>query len=102
LPEIVLIYRNFAQIVEVGFISLHILNGMTMLLLLYAYLLYFNIDLNIYIIRIFWGSLIVVMLILFDVPAYMIIIILGTSTIYLYFKGFYSFEVIYDQTENVK
>jgi len=99
LPEIIIIYRNFSQIADAGFITLHVLNGLVTLILLYAYLLFQNIDLKAYIIRIFWGSLIVVMLLLFDVPVYILIIILVTATFYFYFNGFYSFEMIYDQTE---
>jgi hypothetical protein len=101
LPEIIIIYRNFSQLVHAGFISLYIINGLMILLLLYAYLLYFKIDLKTYIIRIFWGSLILVFLLLFDVPAYILLIILGSATFYFYFRGFYSFEMIYDQTQDV-
>jgi hypothetical protein len=101
LPEIIIIYRNFSQIADAGFISLHILNGLATILLLYAYMLYYNINLKSFIIRIFWGSLILVMLLLFDVPAYILILILGTAAFYFYFRGFYSFEMIYDQIEDV-
>ena len=99
LPEIILIYRNYIMIVEAGFISIQIINGVVTLLLFYAYLLFFNIDLKTYIIRIFWGSLVVILMLLFDVPAYIVMIFLCSATFYFYFRGFYSFEVIYDKTE---
>ena len=95
LPEIVIIYKNFSQIIEAGFIAIHIINGLVLLLFLYAYLIYFNVDQRMYISQIFWGSIFVIMLMLFDFPVYLLILILCSCTFYFYFKGYYQFETLF-------
>jgi len=97
LPEIIIIYRNFLPITGAGFITMHIINGLLVLLFLYSYLLYFNIELKDYIMRIFWASIFMSMLLLFDIPVYLLLIILCSFTFYFYFKGYYSFEMVYNQ-----
>jgi hypothetical protein len=100
LPEIIILHKNFSQIISSGLIALHVIVGLAALILLYAYLMYFNIDLKTYIIRIFWGSIFIYFLLLFDIPGYLLALVFLTLTIYFYFRGFYKFEMIYNHLKD--
>jgi hypothetical protein len=97
LPEIIIIYRNFYDIIPVGSLSIHVFNGLSILLFLYAAQLYLNSDLQKFITRLFWGSIILVLILLFDFPSILMCIIFCTLSVYLYNKGYYSFETVFDQ-----
>jgi len=97
LPEIVIMYRNFSDIISVGSLTIHILNGLMILLFLFAYPLYYNCDLEKYIIRLFWGSIILVLILLFDFPSILLCVVFCVSSIYLYTRGYYTFENVYKQ-----
>ena len=97
LPEITIIYRNFYDIIPVGSLGIHIINGLSILLFQYAAQVYFNIDLQKFIIRLFWGSIILVLILLFDFPSALMFIIFCALSFYLYRKGYYTFETVFDQ-----
>lgn len=100
LPEIIIIYRNFSNLISIWDLSVNILNGLMVLLFLFAYLVYFDINLQQYITRIFWGSILIVILLLFDFSSYLLFMAFSTASAYLYIKGYYTFETIYDQKNN--
>ena len=97
LPEIIIIYRNFIDVVTAGSLSIHVLNALSILLFLYAAQVYFNFDLQKFIIRLFWGSIILVLILLFDFPSALMCIIFCALSVYLYSKGYYTFETVFDQ-----
>jgi len=97
LPEIVIIYQNYLSLVSFLFITEQIVLGLLVLLFLYAYLIFYNIDLTNFIIRIFWGSLIMVVFLLFDMPSWILMMLLFSGIYYLYSKGYYRFELVFDQ-----
>jgi hypothetical protein len=100
LPEVVLIFRNFPRIIEPAYICVHIFNGLAISLFLYAYLIYFNSDLKTYISRIFWGSILIVLALLFGLPGYLLFILLCSGIFYFYFTGYYKFELVFNQVNN--
>jgi hypothetical protein len=97
LPEIIIIYRNFFDIIDTGTLSIHLINALSILLFLYASLVYFNFDLQKFIIRLFWGGIFIVMILLFDFPAAIMCIIFSALSVYLYSKGYYTFETVFGQ-----
>lgn len=100
LPEVLIVYRNFSSLIAVSDLSMNVMNGLMVLLFLFAYLLYYNIELRQYIARIFWGSILLILFLLFDFPSYLFFIAFGSASAYLYIKGYYNFESVYDQTDN--
>ena len=100
LPEIILIYKYFSRIIDPPNITIQIINGLSITLFLYAYLMYFSIDLKTYIMRIFWGSILLIMILLIDFPIYLLFILLCSGVFYFYFKGYYKFELIYNQVND--
>ena len=100
LPEITILYKNFSKFISVGYIGLNVMMGIGFLLLWYTYLVYSKKNLQKYIIRIFWGSLLILFLLFFDVPVYLIVPVLLSLIFYLYFKGFYAFEMIYKEVKD--
>ena len=100
LPEILIIYRNFSDLISIWDLSMDVLNGLMVILFLFAYLVYYNIDLQQYITRIFWGSILLVLFLLFDFPSYLLFIAFSSASAYLYIRGYYTFETIYDQMNN--
>jgi hypothetical protein len=96
LPEVVIIYRNFHDVITLGSLSIHMLNGLSILLFLYAYQVYFNFDLQKYITHLFWGSIILVLILLFDLPSVFLCLLFCSISIYLYSRGYYTFETLYD------
>jgi hypothetical protein len=97
MPEIIIIYRNFFDVITAGSLSIHVLNALSILLFLYAAQVYFNFDLQKFIIRLFWGSIILVLILLFDFPSALMFIIFCALSFYLYRKGYYTFETVFDQ-----
>jgi hypothetical protein len=97
LPEIIIIYRNLFDIISAGSLSIHIVNALSILLFIYASLVYFNFDLQKFIIRLFWGSIILVLILLFDFLPILMCIIFSVSSVFIYTRGYYNFEIIFDQ-----
>jgi len=96
LPEIIIIYRNFFDIIPTGSLSIHIFNALSILLFMYASLVYFNFDLQKFIIRLFWGSIVLVLILLFDFPPALMCMTFYALSVYLYSKGYYTFETVFD------
>ena len=99
LPEIIIIYRNFFDLVNAGSLSIHVFNALSILLFIYASQVNFNFDLQKFIIRLFWGSIILVLILLFDFSSAIMSIIFSTLSVYLYRKGYYIFENVFDQNQ---
>ncbi len=99
LPEIIIIYRNFFDVIAIGTLSINVINALSILLFLYASLVYFSFDLEKYIIRLFWGSIALTLILLFDFPSSLMCFIFCVSSIYLYIRGYYTFETVYGQKE---
>ena len=97
LPEIIIIYRNFFDIISIGNLSIHVLNALSILLFIYASLVYFNFDLQKFIIRLFWGSIILVLVLLFDFPPILMFILFSVSSVFIYSRGYYTFETVFGQ-----
>ncbi len=100
LPEILIIFRNFSSLISIWDLSMNVMNGLMVLLFLFAYLVYYNIDLQQYITRIFWGSILLVLLLLFDFPSYLFLTTFSLASAYLYIRGYYTFETVYNQMNN--
>jgi hypothetical protein len=97
LPEILIIYRNFFDLITIGSLSIHIFNAVSILLFMYASLVYFNFDLQKFIIRLFWGSIILVLILLFDFPSTLMCLLFCVLSVYFNSKGYYTFETVFDQ-----
>ena len=95
LPEIIFTFRNFSQVLTTAMIAANILHGIALLIFLYGSQVYFHADLKSFIPRLFWGSLLLIILLLFDFPVYLLAVLLYILTLYFYFKGYYQFESVY-------
>jgi len=95
LPEILIIYRNFSGLISIWDLIMDVLNGLMVLLFLFAYLVFYHIGLQQYITRIFWGSILLVLFLLFDFPSYLLFIAFSSASAYLYMRGYYNFETVY-------
>lgn len=97
LPEMVIMYRNFSIIISLGNLTILVINGLMILLFLFTYPLYFNCDLQKYITRLFWGSIILVLILLFDFPSILLCLVFCAASVYLYIRGYYTFENVYEK-----
>jgi len=96
LPETVFIFKNFIDYISLFNLFIIILSGILILLLMYSILIYYNYNLQDFITRIFWGSLLLVFLFLFDFPTYLFLSLVGFFTLLLFYKGYYKFEAIFN------
>lgn len=96
LPEVIFIFRNFSDYIPFDYMVFLSISGIMILLFMYSILIYYIFSLQDFIIRIFWGSLLLVFLFLFDFPIYLFLSGVGILTLLLYYKGYYKFEAIYN------
>jgi hypothetical protein len=96
LPEIVFIFKNFIDYISTDHLMAISISGIMILLFMYSVLTYYNFNLQDFMVRVFWGSLLLVFLFLFDLPIYLFLSGVGFLALLLYYKGYYKFEAIYN------
>jgi len=97
MPEIVIIFRNFLTIIPMHILVWQILSGLLTLLFLYTYMVSGNLDLKMYLIRVFQGSILMILLLMYDIPAFLLVAGLSMGILFYFSRAYYRFETIFDQ-----